>query len=759
MKKLGTRLAVFVLMAFAAFGVNANTAIIDSVEWQYVIRQRSNSSDDSISNAVVVSVSGDVSGDITIPSSLGGWPVRTIQGSAFANLTGMTSIRIPGTVTSFGSKAFEGCTSLTAVYIEDMAAWCGVKFVYNINPWNVSSNPLNLSQHLYFNGELVTDVVVPEGVTSIGNGFYGYTNLTSVVIPDSCTKIEPCAFSGCTSLRSAYIGDGVTSLDESLFSHCTGLTDLRIGTNVNSIWSYTYGGTFAGCTNLRCVVIPSSVKRIGGSAFSSCSSLTNAVLQSGLEKIGDLTFAYAGLMQIEIPDTVASIGNSAFRGNVRLESAILSEGVSKIENYAFMECPNLKRVTIPSSVKRIGEKAFYECDKLSRVDIDDFASWCQIQYCNSADSSQHYEDESKNYASVVGNPLRNGPELYVAGVAVGKTLDIPYGVTNIAPYAFCGWTNVVNIQIADSVKDIGTHAFDRCLNLRKVVMGKGVERIRSSLFEDCSSLYDIVFSPNATAIGNNVCYGCRSLGEVFIPSSVESLGSYAFRSCTNLVKVVFAGDAPIITSSSFGDVKAGCTAYVPWLSVGWNVAIPGTWNGINIAYLFTGNNEVEEPEELPETIVIQSDAEVTVRGSPTPAELKAQLLALLARVEAMGRGVGQDPACFKVVGRCDEANGTITLKAVLDAERLGLSETLASVLAPDTLAAFQADGTIRLTNVKDGFYYGVAAAERLEELDAAADAVRTNGLTRAENGEVILSSRRPTGKSMFFRVFANDSGQ
>lgn len=246
-----------------------------------------------------------------------------------------------------------------------------------------------------------------------------------------------------------------------------------------------------------------------------------------------------------------------------------------------------------------------------------------------------------------------------------------------------------------------------------------------------------------------------ALGEVFIPPNVLSIGSYAFQNCTNLEKIVFAGSSPTGDSSAFKKVKAGCTAYVPWGTEGWGVSIPGTWNGINIAYLFTGKKEVDE-SDLPDTIVVQSDAEVTVRSQRTPAELKAQVLELMARAEAMNRERGQNPSYYKVSGVCDEANGTITLWAAIDAAKIGLEETTSEVVGADALATFKADGTMRLTSAKEGFYYGLAAAGRLEDLDAAVDAVKADGLTRADGGGVNLSAARPSGGSAFFKIVVSD---
>ena len=144
---------------------------------------------------------------VTIPDS-----VTSISEYAFSGCKSLTSVTIPDSVTSIGNFAFEGCTSLNAVYITDIAAWCNIKF---------NNNPLSYTHNLYLNGELVTNLVIPDSVTSIGEyAFAGCSSLTSITIGNSVTSIGNYAFSGCTSLTSITIGNGVTSIGDWAFYNC-----------------------------------------------------------------------------------------------------------------------------------------------------------------------------------------------------------------------------------------------------------------------------------------------------------------------------------------------------------------------------------------------------------------------------------------------------------------------------------------------------------------------------------------------------------
>ena len=168
--------------------------------------------------------------------------IKEIGEDAFNGCNSLTSIDIPSSVISIGAYAFFGCGSLTKVQISNIENWLKISFQGS------DSNPLKYAGHLYT----------------------GDSELTSVIIPSTITKLNDYAFTGWGSLTSVTIPNSVIYIGRDTFAYCGSLTNITIPNSITSIGDYA----FLGCTSLTTVVIPNSVTSIGNYAFYSCDSLT-----------------------------------------------------------------------------------------------------------------------------------------------------------------------------------------------------------------------------------------------------------------------------------------------------------------------------------------------------------------------------------------------------------------------------------------------------------------------------------------------------
>ena len=259
-KWLSTLLATVIVLCSLPFaGVTFSAGAENDGYYTYTVEN---------GEATITDCDTSISGDVVIPSALGGYPVTSIGYEAFYNCIGLTSITIPDSVTSIRGSAFSGCTGLTSVTIGN-------------------------------------------SVTSIGEGaFERCTGLTSITIPDSVTSIGDCAFEDCTGLTSITISDSVTSIGGWAFEGCTGLTSITIPDSVTGIGKAAFYNTalYNNDSNWE-----NGVLYIGNHLIKAKSSVSGVyTIKDETKSIADSAFLDCdNLTSIIIPESVVSIGYKA----------------------------------------------------------------------------------------------------------------------------------------------------------------------------------------------------------------------------------------------------------------------------------------------------------------------------------------------------------------------------------------------------------------------------------------------------------------
>ena len=497
----------------------------------------------------------EYAGHVSIPSTITRrgktYRVTEINAGAFEDCDKLTSICIPSSVTNIGYFAFYECINLTAVYISSIEAWCKTK---------IGSNPLHYAHKLYLNGKLVTKLIIPESVTSIGvEVFAGCSSLTSITIPESVAEIGNFTFSGCTSLKEVIIEDGgatlslgyedrsISKIGAGLFYDCP-LETVYLGRNLSYLSGEMYGfSPFYKKETLKSLTVGDGVTEIGEYTFEGCKFTSVKCPDRFLDmfeiyaEVGDFVFRegstprlvkYNGNSQeIVLPEDFKgkkyAIDEAAFSG-LQNFSIVIPEGVAKIESGLFEACGSrLTSVTIPNSVTEIGEDAFKGCSGLRFIVVPEGVT------------------KIGNYA--------------FSGCSSLTAINIPEGVTSIGDEAFYKCNHLTSVTISENSRltSIGSSAFEGCSGLSLISIPKSVRMIGSSAFNGCSKLTSITIPEGVTSIGNNAFSYCSSLSSITIPEDVAEIGVSAFYKCDHLNSVTIPENSRL---ASIGDSAfEGCS--------------------------------------------------------------------------------------------------------------------------------------------------------------------------------------------------------
>ena len=363
--------------------------------------------------------------------------------------------------------SFKGCTGLTGVIFPDTVEYIsGFENCQNLTRvrWSAGLKKIKLGA---FDGTALETLVLPEGVEILENAFKNCTELKSVSLPSTLTKIGNSygvpPFSGCHNLESIEIaaGNEVYASDGNCIMRKADNT-LVLGLKASKIPSYT--------------------EHIGNYAFRD-SGAESIALPEGVTSIGDHAFYDNDrLKEITLPQSLTSIGESVFFRCTALGKIAIPDGVTELPYRLFFFCTELKEVALGAKTEKIGEDVFHMCGKLERITI--------------SESNAHFKSaaDGRFLLNKTGDTL-------VLGCQDGA---IPDGVKKIGGKAFEGRTGLKEIDF-NEVEEIGEYAFVMCAGLDRLKLTSAVRTIGDGAFQNC--------------IG---------LSTVRIPDGVQSIGSFAF---------------------------------------------------------------------------------------------------------------------------------------------------------------------------------------------------------------------------------------
>ena len=380
-----------------------------------------------------------------------------------------------------------------------------------------------------FRGQtMITDVVIPEGVTYIGReAFAGCSALVRVKIPTSVTQVGANLFEG-TPYDSTLTGELVYI--NSILYRCQSdavTVSIRQGTTVIA------EEAFINRVNLAAIVVPDGVSYIGSNAFKNCSALSQIEIPKSVRDIvanafdgtkwyedrkhemiyiNDLLYRVPAeiIVQSEQPTgslrdkDAAELAKSGVATQVIPNTnVIVKEDITTICTLAFANTP-VQTVQLPSTLTTIRYGAFQNCTALKQITLP------------------------KSMTFIEGGAFQNCSAL--------TSISVPQNVTYLGASAFSGCTSLTSATLPQTITRISSGLFENCSSLTTVQASSALTSIGSRAFAGTSALSVFTFPQTLTSIGAESFSG-SAIGYASLPQSVSFIGAGAFSGCTKLTTV------------------------------------------------------------------------------------------------------------------------------------------------------------------------------------------------------------------------------
>lgn len=378
-----------------------------------------------------------------------------------------------------------------------------------------------------FRGQtMITDVVIPEGVTYIGReAFAGCSALVRVQIPTSVTQVGANLFEG-TPYDSTLTGELVYI--NSILYRCQSdavTVSIRQGTTVIA------EEAFINRVNLAAIVVPDGVSYIGSNAFKNCSALSQIEIPKSVRDIvanafdgtkwyedrkhemiyiNDLLYRVPAeiIVQSEQPTGSLSDKDAAELAKsgvatqlVPYTDVIVQGGTTTICTLAFANTP-VQKVQLPSTLTTIRYGAFQNCTALKQITLPESMTFIE------------------------GGAFQNCSAL--------SSILVPQNVTYLGASAFSGCTSLTSATLPQAITRISSGLFENCSSLTTVQASSALKSIGSRAFAETSALSSFTFPQTLTAVGAESFTG-SGIVTANLPQSVTYLGAGTFADCTKLV--------------------------------------------------------------------------------------------------------------------------------------------------------------------------------------------------------------------------------
>ena len=484
-----------------------------------------------------------------IPTAITAFP-----GNVFEYCSSLEEITIPDNITVINGSQFNGCTGLKKIILEgttelEIDNASGLQAKYTAGSGDAAIDYISTLEEVVVNRPMksVQPAKNPwRGNTSIkkvtfggnctavfSNMFENCSSLTEINIPETVTSIAANAFAG-TGIASLDLHGGIATISSSAFQNCKSLTTVKINEGTTFIDALAFNGSPVSSLSL-----PASLTTIGKQAFNNCALTGDIVLPGAVARINDLAFSGNKTMAtIALPASLANLGEGVFQGCTGLTAITVDAAntaykvketgvVTTIDGATALAYPvaSTNAAVVDAEITKIGAYTFQNATNLATITLENCADFGDYSLANTGVETLAVKGTVGRYVAA------NNAKLKSLSI---DCKEIPVGIAQ----------NCVALESFASAQDVlvvKQDAFAGATALKEINLGGLLCILEAGAFSNCGVETLIVGAATPAAMAQGVFTEANSGITCKVPTSAVD----AYKAAAGWQYLNIVGDANI----------------------------------------------------------------------------------------------------------------------------------------------------------------------------------------------------------------------